>query len=841
MENTLRHMLCSLSALALLALAGIEPGAAAQVDFSISKIEVNQAVQTGTTPLVGGRSTFARVSVRVTNPPVTPPLVDGLLRVYVDGVEAAWSPVFSDNGPFPAKSPIDPTQEDGTLNFIFLAPTSGNVVLTAEVNPAGPNFVAEVNSANNLFTSATLGFQELGVPELAYVPIDYRPTGGAIPNLPDAAQIEPGMGDNFVQGIYPSRDWYYHRTDAPSKLWTSSLASSGSPLLSALQVDINLMVPQPDFLYGFVPGGLPYNGQSFLPGNVSMGNTELIRYQRTLAHEMGHNTGLQHNTLSIGVVGVDVEHHLNLTQGLPQIKQASLKDIMYAGLLTQEAWVAPVNYNHFINHPVFDPPSLAATAGSSVPRFMIAGVWNRATGAIELSDVLTLPAGKLTAPAAPGSANLVVRAWAGGTLLVELPILALTSADTCEACRAPGAEAPDAEPASLATPDSDGATPPVAAAGGASDAQGADETLVPFSAVLPLPAEGQAPIDRLVVAPASGTRATALEVRRSASAPQVAFTSPVSGAVPAAQLSVAWDASDADGDALRYYLSYSPDGGKRFVPLATGLDVTQVDVDLSVLPALAAGKGFFELLASDGLNVTRVRTQPLTGSFAALGTGNPPWVELVTPDNGTSFRYGATIVLHSSGWDLEDRGLEGDSIQWSSDVDGPLASGRLTSVTDLSVGPHVLTVQATDGDGLVTIDTASITVLARDLPTTGGVTCQADLGFGGPGGAELALCGGDLSTGTSADLELVNGPAFAQAFLVAGFTNAPTPLKGGQLVPFPWTLFVPVATDGSGSLSIPAIQGGGGPVSVFLQCILADGSQAQGFGFSNALQVDLLP
>ncbi len=794
-------------------LAVAVPAVAAQVlDYSISKIEVNQAVQTGTTPLVAGRTTFARVSVRVTNPLPATPLVDGLLRIYVNGVEAADSPIYSDNGPFPAKLPIDFTVEDGSLNFIFLAPESAQVVLTAEVNPAGPNFVAEANTSNNTFSSVPLSFAYFRAPELAYVPIDYRPGGGSIPNLPDAARIEPGMGDNFVQGIYPAPDWRYHRTDAPSKLWTSSLAGTGVDLLNALQVDINLMQPKPDFLYGFVPGGLSYNGQSYINGNVSMGNTELIRYQRTLAHELGHNVGLQHNSLTTGVIGVDVEHHLHLTQNLPQIKAATLKDIMFAGLLTQEAWVAPSTFNYFCNLPLFDAPALTAASTNAPPGLLLAGLWNRQSGEIRLTDMLTLPAAVASVPASPHEANLVVRAFAGSTLVTELPLLARSSADECPEC-----------------------------GGGDADSAGPADPVVPFTAILPLNAEGVDSIDRVVVAAAGGAHALPLERQRTSWAPHVGFTSPINGVVNAGKLVVSWTGSDADGDALHCYLRYSPDGGKRFVPLASGLDLTSVDVDLNALPAPVAGKAFFELLASDGLNTTVTRTQPLNLSSAQLGGGNAPWVQIVTPDDGSVFRQGATVILHSSGWDLEDHALEGQSLQWSSSLDGSLGSGRLTSVADLSVGTHVLQVSAEDSSGMHAVDTATITILARDLPRTSTVVCQPDLGFGGPGSSTLSLCGDDLSTGGSAALQLTGGPAFAPAFLVVGATNAPGPLKGGLLVPQPWAVIVPLTTDADGDISIPGIAGGNGPAVLFLQCVLIDAGQPQGLGFSNALQVTLLP
>ena len=57
--------------------------------------------------------------------------------------------------------------------------------------------------------------------------------------------------------------------------------------------------------------------------------------------------------------------------------------------------------------------------------------------------------------------------------------------------------------------------------------------------------------------------------------------------------------------------------------------------------------------------------------------------------------------------------------------------------------------------------------------------CQQDLGSGGPGTAVLSICGGDLSAGTTADLEIVGLPASALTFVVFSSQNNPTPLFGG--------------------------------------------------------------
>lgn len=121
------------------------------------------------------------------------------------------------------------------------------------------------------------------------------------------------------------------------------------------------------------------------------------------------------------------------------------------------------------------------------------------------------------------------------------------------------------------------------------------------------------------------------------------------------------------------------------------------------------------------------------------------------------------------------------------------------------------------------------------------VICQADLGFGGPGAMHLSICGGDLSSGTTADLLLTGGVPGGTAWLLAGLAQTPTPFKGGTLVPVPWALMLAMPLDASGGLSVAHIPGGHGPVSVYVQALGPDALQPNGWALSNALRVDLLP
>ena len=772
------------------------------LDVLISTVQVNQAIQNGATTLIGDKTAIVRAVVRLVNDPGTPVLVDGLLRVYDDGVEIEGSPFFSDNGPMQIIQPANLGVLDQTLNFTFIPPVSDNVTVAVEVNPPGPNQVAEANPANNINTQGPFEFIALGVPDMAYAPIDYRPSGGPTPNPPDNELIKPGVGDNFIQGAYPVPDWDYRRIDAPTKLWTQSLSGSGSSLNNSLTADLNLMVPKPEYIYGWVPGSLPYNGQAIINGVASMGNTQPIRHQRTFAHELGHCTGLFHINSTSGLFGVDVEHHLAITQALPKIKPPSAFDIMVAGLLTNQAWVYLPNYNHFINLPKFQPGADAATLADDEPNLYVAGVWNSATGAVEMTDVVVLPSGRQSV-SAPGGSEVMVRAFAGGAMVRELAVATVSSPDC--------ADSP----------------------------QGVTE--LGFQVHLPLRGENGMPVDQVVISQGGARRLDTRVLERSAHAPQVAFTSPASAQLDGQQLTVAWEGSDADGDELTYYLRYSRDG-VQFSPLHTSTHDTSFEVDLGQLPALVDGQGFFELFASDGLNTTVVRTDALLNppSFAGVG-GNAPWSNILTPDGGATLLQGATAILHGMAWDLEDKSLSGASVSWSSDVDGDLGTGRRTFAQALSPGAHVITMTVTDGNGQTSTDTTAITVVARDLPDVVDETCQVDLGFGGPGGSSLSMCGGDLSTGTTADVQLVGAPAGATAFLVVSTTALPTPFKGGTLVPLPVLAAQPYVTSGSGTVLVANIPGGGGPISFFLQFAIQDAGQPQGLGFSNAVQADFLP
>ncbi|TAJ24779.1 MAG: hypothetical protein EPO68_01025, partial [Planctomycetota bacterium] len=741
-------------------------------DYLLGAKTVIQTVQTGSTPLSAGKSTMVRAPLRAlgTVPPGTK--VDALMRVFVNGIETPYSPLYSDNGPLTPPAFVDPELENTTLNFLFVPPQANNVELRFELNPPGPNQVLEANYANNNSVVTGLVFHCRRVPEIVYVPVDYRPNGETQPNLPPATMTAPGNGDNFLAGIYPSGDWNYHRSVAPSKLWTQSVAGSGSAILSALITDQNLMVPKPDLIYGWIPGPLPgYNGQAAgIPATAGMGNTEEIRYQRTFAHEIGHCHGLQHNSTTNSTVGVDVENHLNTPLALPTIKSASLKDIMYAGLLTPEAWVSPGSYEFFIQNLWYACGTDAAPAPQEA--LLVAGLWNRAAGTVALTDVLVTPDGVPTATVPLAQADMVLRAWSNGVLVAEAGLNARNTHDTCPACR-----------------------------GDASDSEHPLDPVHGFSVVIASSVDPDR-IDKLALVDGhSGS--ILVEKLASAHAPELALVAPNAGAPASGVVTLAWRGSDADGDALKYYVRYSPDG-TRVVPLHTQLTIASVDVDFAQLPKFEAG-GWLEVIASDGLATTSVRTSGLAVG-GGDGASNAPLVYIATPDDAMTYPKSANVILHGNAWDLEDQMLSGASLTWTSNLDGQVAIGRLARTAALSVGTHVITLRAQDSSGAFATDTTTITITDRPLPG-GALICQPSLGSGGPGSSALAFCGGDLSTGTIATLTLSGAKPSTPAWIAIGTANNPTPIFGGTVVPVPFTTLLFGSTNASGTWTMPNVPG----------------------------------
>lgn len=187
--------------------------------------------------------------------------------------------------------------------------------------------------------------------------------------------------------------------------------------------------------------------------------------------------------------------------------------------------------------------------------------------------------------------------------------------------------------------------------------------------------------------------------------PQVHVTSPNGGETLSGKtVTVSWTASDADGDAITYSLLYSNDGGITWRTMGTGITDLEYKVNLQELPG--GNKALFRVIGTDGVN---------TGSDESNAffhvPQKTPEARIISPGDGSIFTNGQTIVFEGNATDLEEGNLDGDAIQWVSDEQGVLGTGRSLGITNLIAGTHVITLMATDQSGSVGVATIQIEIV----------------------------------------------------------------------------------------------------------------------------------
>lgn len=177
-------------------------------------------------------------------------------------------------------------------------------------------------------------------------------------------------------------------------------------------------------------------------------------------------------------------------------------------------------------------------------------------------------------------------------------------------------------------------------------------------------------------------------------------------------------------------------------------------------------------------HITLTALLALSGCDCAGGKGQPPFVRILTPADGTLFQSPGPHAVRAEVADPEEL-LSPDRIVWKSSRDGTLALGAESSIV-LTQGEHRLSVEVTDSDG--NLSSAQVTVRVA-IPGSGD-------GGAGDGGMND---GGVSSDGGSSDPIVSITAPLDNAFFDEGtpITLSGTasdledgPLTGGALV---WT------------------------------------------------------
>jgi len=193
----------------------------------------------------------------------------------------------------------------------------------------------------------------------------------------------------------------------------------------------------------------------------------------------------------------------------------------------------------------------------------------------------------------------------------------------------------------------------------------------------------------------------------SANAPTLTLTTPVGGeSLDDQPLTITWDASDADGDALTYNVDYSTDDGATWQKLAWGWPETTLEVDSARLPGSAQAR--IRVAANDGF----LTTFAVSEAFAVAD--HPPVAIILSTNLNRYYVGGQTILLEGAGYDAED-GMVSD-LTWHSDREGVLGTGPTLALNadDLAEGTHLIRLEAKDSTGQSSFGDPTLGIASAD-------------------------------------------------------------------------------------------------------------------------------
>jgi len=185
-------------------------------------------------------------------------------------------------------------------------------------------------------------------------------------------------------------------------------------------------------------------------------------------------------------------------------------------------------------------------------------------------------------------------------------------------------------------------------------------------------------------------------------APSVTISSPSNGAEFDEGESITFEGSAEDpeegsltGESLTWEV-------RTDAPFGTGEPTT-----------IGSGEEVSSVLSSAPHTVTLIATDP-SGATArdsvSVAVDGPPAAVISAPEDESAFDEGSDLTLEGRGIDPISGEVSGDSLEWSSDVNGDLGRGESVIVSNLSAGPQTMTLTATDDDGNTASNSAHIVV-----------------------------------------------------------------------------------------------------------------------------------
>lgn len=302
---------------------------------------------------------------------------------YVFSMPAPWtSPEFKSDAVSAVLSNGMPSLEDGNSPIVPLDLTShwngryaDAVTVWIDVYSSDVPYQLLAQSKRE-----TYRIESTRTPQIFFYPIEFPGT-----TQPEMSTISTSIAAGFVKGIFPAADSVdFYRTmaydaftcqivDVPPRIpdryiGTQNHDPEGGPFqaseacvifhhLNSIRNALGTCGLGPDpltFVYGWVAGNPITNshGYGLQNGRIAFGNSLPERGQRTFAHELMHNLGLEHLVDDrIEFAGWDTTSILSSTNsywqgnGVTTLgKAADLYDIRVGGKTTNEAWISPNTY-----------------------------------------------------------------------------------------------------------------------------------------------------------------------------------------------------------------------------------------------------------------------------------------------------------------------------------------------------------------------------------------------------------------------------------------------------------------------------------------------------------------
>ncbi|MGW8283255.1 MAG: PKD domain-containing protein [Gemmatimonadota bacterium] len=147
--------------------------------------------------------------------------------------------------------------------------------------------------------------------------------------------------------------------------------------------------------------------------------------------------------------------------------------------------------------------------------------------------------------------------------------------------------------------------------------------------------------------------------------------------------------------------------------------------DGTVLNGPSAIEGTVSITFAEGVHVVTLTVTSSTGctdtdqvtiTVEAL-TAVPPTVTITSPADQSEFDEGQDIDFAGSAEDADGVAIPGADLEWSSSLDGVLGTGETLTVNTLSAGVHLITLTATDADGVEGTESIEIAVNAAIVPS----------------------------------------------------------------------------------------------------------------------------